>query len=78
LLESVPPGVTTWTVPVMAPEGTVVVISDFYSKVKVAAMPLMHAAGKRARYLPSDIDALLNRELERGTMRQPAGRSSDR
>ncbi len=28
LLNSVPPGVATWTVPVVAPAGTVVVISD--------------------------------------------------
>jgi hypothetical protein len=38
LLESVPPGVTTWTVPEVAPAGTVVVvISDFDVTVKVAA-----------------------------------------
>jgi hypothetical protein len=39
LLESVPPGVTTLTTPVVAPVGTVVVISDFDFTVNVAAMP---------------------------------------
>jgi hypothetical protein len=40
LLESVPPSVTTLTVPVVAPVGTVVVISDLQLTVKVAALPL--------------------------------------
>jgi hypothetical protein len=40
LLESVPPGVTTWTVPVVAPAGTVVVISDGETTVNVAGVPL--------------------------------------
>ena len=36
LLESVPPGVTTWTVPVVAPAGTVVVISEGETTVNLA------------------------------------------
>src|ERR1700722_5087662 len=40
LLESVPPGVTTFTVPVVAPVGTVVVISELETTLKVAAVPL--------------------------------------
>jgi hypothetical protein len=40
LLENVPPGVTTWTVPVVAPAGTVVVISDFDFTVNTAGVPL--------------------------------------
>ena len=40
LLESVPLGVTTWTSPVVAPAGTVVVISELDTTVKVAAVPL--------------------------------------
>src|ERR1700691_2723604 len=40
LLESVPLGVTTLTLPVVAPAGTVVVISDLETTVNVAAVPL--------------------------------------
>ena len=40
LLESVPPGVTTWTVPVVAPAGTVAVMNVLELKVKVAGVPL--------------------------------------
>jgi hypothetical protein len=40
LLESVEVGVTTWTLPVVAPVGTVVVISVLEATVNVAAMPL--------------------------------------
>jgi len=40
LLDRVPPGVVTVTVPVVAPVGTVVSISVFDITVKVAAMPL--------------------------------------
>jgi len=40
LLVSVPPGVVTWTVPLVAPVGTVVVISDAETTVKVAAVRL--------------------------------------
>ena len=39
LLESVPPGVTTWTVPVVAPAGTVVVIRELETTVKTAGVP---------------------------------------
>jgi hypothetical protein len=40
LLEGVPPGVTTWTVPVVAPTGTLMVIKESESTVNVAAVPL--------------------------------------
>src|SRR6202451_630414 len=40
LLDSVPPAVTTLTVPVVAPVGTVVVISELETTLKVAAVPL--------------------------------------
>ena len=40
LLVSVPPDVTTSTVPLVAPVGTVVVISVAETTVKVAAVPL--------------------------------------
>ena len=39
VLESVPPAVTTWTVPVVAPVGTVVVIRDGETTANVAAVP---------------------------------------
>ncbi len=40
LLESVALGVFTWTLPVVAPVGTVVVISELETTVNVAAVPL--------------------------------------
>ena len=40
LLESVPEGVTTLTVPVVAPAGTVVVIKEAETTLNVAAVPL--------------------------------------
>ena len=52
LLESVPPGVTTWTVPVVAPFGTVVVISEAETTVKVAAVPLNVTLVEPVRLVP--------------------------
>lgn len=40
LLASVPPGVTTSTLPVVAPAGTVVVTSELDTTVNVAGVPL--------------------------------------
>ena len=40
LLESVPMGVTTWIFPLVAPAGTVVVISDAETTVNAAIVPL--------------------------------------
>ena len=40
LLESKPVGVITFTVPVVAPAGTVVVISELETTLKTAAVPL--------------------------------------
>ena len=40
MLDSVPPGVTTWTVPVVAPAGTAAAISEDRATENVAEMPL--------------------------------------
>jgi hypothetical protein len=40
LLEREPPGVTTWTVPVVAPVGTVVAIPQGWTTVNGAGVPL--------------------------------------
>jgi hypothetical protein len=40
LLDSVPLGVTTWTVPLLAPAGTLVPIKELESTSKSAAVPL--------------------------------------
>jgi hypothetical protein len=40
LLESVPPGVTTWTAPLVARKGTPTVISELETTPKTAAVPL--------------------------------------
>lgn len=40
LLESVPPGVTTWIVPVLAPAGRVVEIPEGLTTVNAADIPL--------------------------------------
>jgi hypothetical protein len=39
LLKSVPPGVVTCTLPVVAPDGTAVAISEADTTVNVAALP---------------------------------------
>jgi hypothetical protein len=52
LLESVPLGVTTRTVPVVAPVGTVVVIKEWESTVKVAATPLKVTLVAPVRLVP--------------------------
>ena len=39
LLDSVPPGVTTWILPVVAPMGTVVVISEGKATLNEAGVP---------------------------------------
>src|SRR5580704_10430225 len=52
LLDSVPPGVTTWTSPVVAPAGTVVVISELDTTVKVPALPLKLTLVAPVRLVP--------------------------
>ena len=51
-LESVPPGVTTLTVPVGAPAGTVVVISVAETTLKTAAVPLKLTLVAPVRLVP--------------------------
>jgi hypothetical protein len=53
LLESVPPGVTTWTSPVLAPAGTVVEIKDCDTTVNAAAVPLKLTLVAPVRLVPS-------------------------
>src|SRR5258708_25655607 len=53
LLERVPAGLVTFTRPVVAPRGTVVVISVADTIVKVAAVPLKVTAVTPVRLLPS-------------------------
>ena len=52
LLESVPLGVTTWTVPVVAPFGTVVVISELETTSKTAPVPLKVTLVAPVRFVP--------------------------
>src|ERR1039458_879490 len=52
LLERVPLGVTTWTFPVVAPAGTVVVIKELDTTVNVAAVPLKMTLVAPVRLLP--------------------------
>ena len=51
-LNSVPPGVTTRTLPVVAPAGTVVVISELETTVKGAAVPLKLTLVAPVRLVP--------------------------
>jgi len=57
LLESVPLGVTTWTVPVVAPTGRVVVISEGEMTVKTAAAPLKLTPVAPVRLVPRILTA---------------------
>src|ERR1017187_8828409 len=52
VLESVPLGVATWTFPVVAPAGTVVVISELETTVNTAAVPLKVTLVAPVRSLP--------------------------
>src|ERR1039458_4623206 len=52
LLDSAPSGVTTWTVPVVAPVGTVVVTREGERTVKVAAAPLKVTLVAPVRFVP--------------------------
>jgi hypothetical protein len=52
LLESVRLGVTTWTFPLLAPAGTVVVISELETTVKTAAVPLKLTLVAPVRLVP--------------------------
>lgn len=55
LLDRVPPGVVTFTVPDVAPVGTVVVISVAETTLKVAALPLKVTAVAPVRSVPKMI-----------------------
>jgi len=57
LLESVPPAVTTCTVPVVAPDGTVVLISEPETTVKLAATPLKVTLVAPVRLVPRMLTA---------------------
>src|ERR1039458_4227500 len=57
LLESVRLGVTTWTFPVVAPAGTVVVIRYLDTTVNVAAVPLKLTLVAPVRSLPRILTA---------------------
>jgi len=52
LLTSVPLGVATWTFPVVAPAGTVVVISESETTVNVATVPLKLTLVAPVRFVP--------------------------
>src|ERR1035441_6472385 len=52
LLESVPLGVTTWRSPVVAPAGTVAVISELDATVKFPALPLKLTLVAPVRLVP--------------------------
>jgi hypothetical protein len=52
LLDSVLLGVTTWTVPVVAPTGTVVVISEPETTVNVASGAIEADAGRAGQIGP--------------------------
>jgi hypothetical protein len=57
LLESVPLGVTTLTSPVVAPVGTVAVISELDSTLKAANMPLKLTLVASVRLVPRILTA---------------------
>ena len=57
LLESVPSGVTTWTVPVVAPVGTVVLISEAETTSKAAPVPLKLTLVAPVRFVPRILTA---------------------
>ena len=56
LLESMPLCVTTWTLPVVAPAGTVVVITELETTVNVAAVPLKGDAGRAGQIGSQNLD----------------------
>lgn len=57
MLESVPEGVVTWTVPVVAPVGTVAVMSVREDTVNVAAVPLNVTLVAPVRLVPRTLTA---------------------
>jgi hypothetical protein len=61
LLLSVPFGVVTSTVPVVAPVGTAVVISELETTLKTAAVPLKVTPVAPVRLVPRILTANLNR-----------------
>jgi hypothetical protein len=75
LLERVPPGVTTSTVPVVAPVGTVVVIHDSDFMVNVAGVPLKVTLVAPVRFVPRILTAEPT-PLDVGMVLTKAGRFS--
>jgi hypothetical protein len=57
MLESVPLGVTTWTFPLLAPAGMVVVISEGETTVKTAAVPVKLTLVALVRLVPRILTA---------------------
>jgi hypothetical protein len=57
LLDSVPPVVTTWTLPVVAPVGTVAVISELETTLKTAGVPLKLTLVEPVRLVPRIVTA---------------------
>src|SRR5689334_21152995 len=55
LLESVPPGVATWTAPLVAPACTVVMISEDETTVNIAASPLTLTLVAPATLVPRNL-----------------------
>src|ERR1019366_9283852 len=51
-LERTPPGVVTWTAPVVAPAGTLVVISELETTVNVAGVPLKVTLVEPVKFVP--------------------------
>jgi len=54
----VPLGVTTWTAPVVAPAGTVVVISELETTSKTAPVPLKVTLVAPVRWVPRILTAV--------------------
>ena len=52
LLDRVPLGVVTWSLPVVAPDGTVVVISEGETTLNVAGVPLNVTLDALVRFVP--------------------------
>jgi hypothetical protein len=77
LLENVPPGVTTWTVPVVAPVGTVVVISELETTSKTAPVPSKLTLVAPVRLVPR-ILTVVPAEPEAGSVSTNGPKPTDR
>jgi hypothetical protein len=77
LLESVLLGVTTWTVPVVAPVGTVVVISELETTSKTAPTPLKLTLVAPVRFVPRSL-TVVPTEPEVGSVSTNGPKPTDR